>query len=84
MKLLSGSAGIVNTGTTLLMITTDAFQKYQKATGATMDEMTGLLTISESQFEKLQSLFFNIGVSWSCCYVCIQAGADVCGRCQAT
>ena len=43
------------------MIATDAFQKYQKATGATMDETTGLLTISESQFEKLQSMFFNIG-----------------------
>lgn len=59
--LLSGSAGIVDTGTTLLMIATDAFQAYQKQTGATMDNTTGLLKLSESQFENLQSLFFTIG-----------------------
>ncbi|PSR70558.1 hypothetical protein PHLCEN_2v13597 [Hermanssonia centrifuga] len=59
--LLTSSSGIVDTGTTLLMIATDAFQAYQKATGATMDETTGLLTITEAQFEKLQSLFFTIG-----------------------
>ncbi|KAL1950685.1 hypothetical protein VTO73DRAFT_5809 [Trametes versicolor] len=59
--LLSGSAGIVDTGTTLLLIATDAFQAYQKATGAKLDNTTGLLTITEAQFENLQSLFFNIG-----------------------
>ncbi len=62
--LLTSSSGIVDTGTTLLMIATDAFQAYQKATGATMDETTGLLTITEAQFEKLQSLFFTIGKSY--------------------
>ncbi|GJE88453.1 pepsin-like aspartic proteases [Phanerochaete sordida] len=60
-SLLSGSAGIVDTGTTLLMIATDAFQAYQKATGATMDQATGLLKLTEAQFNKLQSLFFTIG-----------------------
>ena len=60
--LLSGSAGIVDTGTTLLMIATDAFEKYQQATGATMDQETGLLKITEQQFENLQSLFFAIGM----------------------
>ena len=60
-SLLSGAAGIVHTGTTLLMIATDAFQAYQRATGAKMDQTTGLLTVTESQFENLQSLFFNIG-----------------------
>nr|VWP01181.1 Transcription regulator [Ganoderma boninense] len=59
--LLSGSAGIVDTGTTLLLLATDAFQAYQKATGATMDNETGLLTISESQLSNLQSMFFNVG-----------------------
>lgn len=49
------------TGTTLIMIATDAFDAYQKATGATMDNTTGLLSLSESQFDKLESLFFNIG-----------------------
>ena len=37
-SLLSGNAGIVDTGTTLLLIATDAFQKYQQATGATLDK----------------------------------------------
>lgn len=60
-SLLSGSAGIVDTGTTLLLIATDAFQKYQQQTGAKLDNTTGLLSITESQFEDLQSLFFTIG-----------------------
>jgi hypothetical protein len=60
-SLLTGSAGIVDTGTTLLMIATDAFQAYQKATGATMDQSTGLLKLTEQQLDNLQSLFFNIG-----------------------
>ncbi|KAF9013171.1 acid protease [Cyathus striatus] len=59
--LLSGNAGIVDTGTTLLLIATDAFQAYQKATGATLDQTTGLLTVTEEQFGNMQSLFFEIG-----------------------
>ena len=60
-QFLRSSAGIVDTGTTLLLLATDAFQAYEKATGAKMDQSTGLLTLSESQFENLQSLFFTIG-----------------------
>ncbi|KIM89433.1 hypothetical protein PILCRDRAFT_95260 [Piloderma croceum F 1598] len=52
---------IVMSGTTLLMLATDAFQTYQKATGATIDSTTGLLTITQSQFNNLKSLFFKIG-----------------------
>jgi hypothetical protein len=59
--ILDSTAGIVDTGTTLVLIATDAFQKYQKATGATLDQTTGLLKLTASQFEKLQSLFFDIG-----------------------
>ena len=59
--ILSTTAGIVDTGTTLLLLASDAFQKYQSATGAQMDETTGLLTVTDSQFADLQSLFFNIG-----------------------
>jgi len=55
------SSGIVDTGTTLLLLATDAFQAYQKATGATMDQTTGLLTVTEEQFNNMQSMFFNIG-----------------------
>ncbi|KAI0789828.1 acid protease [Abortiporus biennis] len=59
--ILDSTAGIVDTGTTLLLLATDAFQKYERLTGAKLDRTTGLLTITEAQFEKLQSLFFNIG-----------------------
>lgn len=58
---LLNSAGIVDTGTTLLLIATDAFNAYQKATGATLDQTTGLLTVTEDQLQNLQSLFFTIG-----------------------
>ena len=46
-------------GTTLILLATDAFQAYQKATGATPDETTGLLTVSDAN--TLQSLFFKVG-----------------------
>ncbi|KAI0773234.1 aspartic proteinase from Irpex Lacteus [Trametes elegans] len=59
--ILSTTAGIVDTGTTLLLIATDAFQKYQNATGAVKDNVTGLLRITPAQFQNLQSLFFTIG-----------------------
>ncbi|KAI0087775.1 acid protease [Irpex rosettiformis] len=60
-SVLDSTAGIVDTGTTLVLIATDAFQKYQRLTGAKEDQSTGLLTLTERQFENLQSLFFNIG-----------------------
>ncbi|KIK69780.1 hypothetical protein GYMLUDRAFT_34177 [Collybiopsis luxurians FD-317 M1] len=59
--ILDTTAGIVDTGTTLLLIASDAFQAYQQATGATLDQSTGLLKLSASQFDNLESLFFQIG-----------------------
>ncbi|KAG8214431.1 acid protease [Butyriboletus roseoflavus] len=59
--LLNTTSGIVDTGTTLLLLATDAFQAYQQATGATLDKTTGLLTITEQQYAQLQSMYFNIG-----------------------
>ncbi|OAX44334.1 acid protease [Rhizopogon vinicolor AM-OR11-026] len=59
--ILQTTAGIVDTGTTLLLLATEAFQAYQKATGATQDQTTGLLTITQRQYNKLKSLYFNIG-----------------------
>lgn len=51
-------------GTTLLLIATDALAIYQNQTGSSLDSTTGLLTLSSSNFQKLQSLYFNInGVS---------------------
>ncbi|KAG2151441.1 acid protease [Suillus clintonianus] len=59
--ILNTTAGIVDTGTTLLLIATEAFQAYQQATGAVQDPNTGLLTITQQQYNNLQSLYFNIG-----------------------
>ncbi|KAH9913360.1 family A1 protease [Fomitopsis serialis] len=59
--ILSSTAGIVDTGTTLVLIASDAFDAYKTATGGTADESTGLLRISSSQFSSLQTLNFNIG-----------------------
>ncbi|KAG2355984.1 aspartic peptidase domain-containing protein [Suillus spraguei] len=59
--ILAETAGIVDTGTTLILIPTDAFNKYQSATGATLDESTGFLKISSDQYSQLSSLHFNTG-----------------------
>ncbi|EJD07493.1 acid protease [Fomitiporia mediterranea MF3/22] len=60
-NILSSTAGIVDTGTTLTLLASDAFSRYESATGATLDGKTGLLKITNDQYEKLQSLYFNIG-----------------------
>ncbi|TFK51248.1 aspartic proteinase [Heliocybe sulcata] len=59
--ILSSTAGIVDTGTTLVYIATDAYNRYVRATGATLDNATGLLRISSSQYNNLKTLNFNIG-----------------------
>lgn len=59
--ILSTTAGIVDTGTTLILIASDAFEKYQAATGGTLDSTTGLLRITSDQYAQLSSLFFTAG-----------------------
>ncbi|EJF58305.1 acid protease [Dichomitus squalens] len=59
--ILSSTAGITDTGTTLVLLASDALAKYQSATGAVADNSTGLLKITQAQFDKLESLFFHIG-----------------------
>ncbi|KAI0348262.1 aspartic peptidase A1 [Trametopsis cervina] len=59
-SILSSTAGIVDTGTTLTLISSDAFTRYQRATGAVADRNTGLLRLTTAQFANLQSLFFTI------------------------
>ncbi|KAF7980823.1 hypothetical protein HWV62_36446 [Athelia sp. TMB] len=59
--ILDSTAGIVDTGTTLLLLASDAFSKYEKATGGTLDSTTGLLKITSSQYSSLSDLDFSIG-----------------------
>ncbi|KIN93244.1 hypothetical protein M404DRAFT_1009105 [Pisolithus tinctorius Marx 270] len=64
--ILSTTAGIVDTGTTLILIATGAFNRYQSVTGAVLDSATGLLQITTDQFEALQDLNFDInGVTYT-------------------
>ena len=59
--ILDSTAGIVDTGTTLVLIASDAYSTYQTVTSATEDEDTGLLRLSPSQYANLQDLVFHIG-----------------------
>ncbi|KAG2087628.1 acid protease [Suillus discolor] len=61
MPILDETAGIVDTGTTLILLASDAFDKYQSATGATCNAEVGLLQISSDQYKKLSFLYFTIG-----------------------
>jgi len=55
-----GKTGILEILSALNLLEPDSFKVYQQATGATLDEKTGLLTITEEQLGNLQSLFFKI------------------------
>ncbi|KAI0767720.1 acid protease [Fomes fomentarius] len=59
--ILPTGAGITDTGTTLLLLATDALATYQSITGAVFDNNTGLLRLTPDQFANLESLFFQIG-----------------------
>ncbi|KAG5638392.1 hypothetical protein H0H81_000288 [Sphagnurus paluster] len=49
----------LTSGTTLLLLASNAYNAYVKATGAVLDNNTGLLRITSANFAKLQSLFFT-------------------------
>ncbi|KAJ7824770.1 acid protease [Mycena olivaceomarginata] len=69
-SILASTAGIVDTGSTLIHLATDVLltlarrvQQYQSATGGVFDAATGLLTITATQYAALQNLNFIIGAS---------------------
>ncbi|KAJ3991904.1 family A1 protease [Lentinula boryana] len=57
----SSLSGIVDTGTTLLYLEENGFDKYIKATGGTFDDETGLYKITTAQYNALENLVFTIG-----------------------
>ncbi|KZP14852.1 acid protease [Athelia psychrophila] len=61
--ILSSTAGIVDTGTSLLLLATDAFYAYGNATGGVFNETTGLFQLTLDQYSNLESLYFKIGSS---------------------
>ncbi|RPD60618.1 acid protease [Lentinus tigrinus ALCF2SS1-7] len=60
-NVLNQTAGILDTGTTLILIATDAFKRYQDLTGGVPDDNVGLLRITKEQYGNLKSLYFHIG-----------------------
>jgi hypothetical protein len=62
VKLICSDSEILielRTGTTLLLLPSNGFTAYTRATGAVADRTTGLLRITAAQFANLQSLFFT-------------------------
>ncbi|KAJ7849378.1 aspartic peptidase A1 [Mycena olivaceomarginata] len=65
-SILASTAGIVDTGSTLIHLATDGFNRYKSATGGVLDATTGLLTITATQYAALQNLNFIIdGVTYA-------------------
>ncbi|EJD41333.1 family A1 protease [Auricularia subglabra TFB-10046 SS5] len=56
-----GAAGIVDTGTTLVLLATEAYDAYVNATGAVLDGDLGLLRLTKAQYKRLRPLTFHIG-----------------------
>ncbi|KAJ7673518.1 hypothetical protein B0H17DRAFT_1335018 [Mycena rosella] len=46
------------------MLPTSVFNAYKKATGAVEDASTQLLTMTEDQYNNMQSMMFKIGVEY--------------------
>ncbi|EIN06383.1 acid protease [Punctularia strigosozonata HHB-11173 SS5] len=55
------TAGILDTGTTLIYLPSDAFQKYKLAVKGAIDRDTGFLRIRNDQFKSLKPLKFALG-----------------------
>ncbi|KAJ4473163.1 family A1 protease [Lentinula aciculospora] len=60
-EIMASAIGVVDTGTTLNYIPTDAFNAYINSTGGIFDQATGLYEITEEQYNSLDDLVFTIG-----------------------
>lgn len=60
-NLLPTTAGIIDTGTTLVLIPSNTFQQYLQLTGGVVDQITGLVKLTSAQAASLSSVFITIG-----------------------
>lgn len=60
-SVLKKTDGVVDTAAALLYISREPFAKYLKLTNAKVDNTTGLLKISKADYEKMESLYLEIG-----------------------
>ena len=44
----------------MILLCTEAYNKYQNATGGVVDSTTGLLVLTSEKYKNLKSLFFHI------------------------
>jgi hypothetical protein len=54
------TAGILDSGTTLLYVTSDAYKTIQNMTGAVLDDRTGLLKVTKTQFANMKSFYIQV------------------------
>ncbi|KAG2358187.1 aspartic peptidase domain-containing protein [Suillus spraguei] len=60
-NILLRTAGIIDTGSCFIYIASDAYRRYQAATGATFHEQADLLRMTPRQYRALRDLKFYIG-----------------------
>ncbi|KAG2358737.1 aspartic peptidase domain-containing protein [Suillus spraguei] len=60
-EIMPYTAGVVDCSCTLIYIASDAYERYQAATGGTENMQNGLLQISTDQYDTLDPLKFYIG-----------------------
>lgn len=59
--IMSKTSGIVDTGTTLVLLATNYFNKFKTATGGTVDSASGLLKIPSNKVSTLKNFSFTFG-----------------------
>lgn len=59
-QIMGQAAGILDTGTSMIQLATDAFKAYQQVLGATLDEKIGMLKLPKDDYAKIQPLNFNV------------------------
>ena len=56
----STTAGIVDTGTSLVLLASNIYDKYVNVTGAQYDQTVGLLYVNETQFAKFDNFYVTV------------------------
>jgi hypothetical protein len=56
----TAATGFLDTGTTLILLSSSGFKAYQNATGAQLDTKTGLLKVDQSQYESMGNMTVSV------------------------
>ncbi|EJD02530.1 acid protease [Fomitiporia mediterranea MF3/22] len=61
VEILKDGIGVIDTGSSVVHLQARSFEEYRKASNAELNIISGLLSLSNDNREKLKSLFFEIG-----------------------